>query len=243
MKKFIYTILLISGLSIGVHAQTKKDPKPTATPKSSTAPVAKPTDKPKTAASPGLAVPDKATEKPAEKPVDPSKLSDEEVQKIWMDYATPGERHEKLSEMSGTWNEIIKMWMKPGIEPIVSKAVCNVEMIFEGRYQQSRHKGDFNGMPFEGIGMTGYDNADGSYYSTWIDNMGTGIMFSKGTYDEKTGNITFYGEQMDAVSKKMMKIREVIRRSDNGDFIMEMYTTPFGGKEFQSMEITMVKIK
>ena len=30
------------------------------------------------------------------------------------------------------------------------------------------------GMPFEGIGRTGYDNVTGKYWSTWIDNMSTG---------------------------------------------------------------------
>lgn len=243
MKKFIYTILIISGLTVSVNAQTKKDPKPAASPKGSAAPVAKPTDKPKTAASPGVAVPEQAAEKPAEKPIDPSKLSAEEIQKIYTDYATPGEPHVELANMTGTWNEIIKIWMAPGTEPMVNKAVCSVEMILGERYQQSRHKGEFNGMPFEGIGITGYDNADGRLYSTWIDNMGTGIMFSKGTIDEKTGNIIFNGEQMDPITKKMMRIREVMRRSDNGNFIMEMYTTPVGGKEFLSMEITMVKVK
>ncbi len=32
------------------------------------------------------------------------------------------------------------------------------------------------GMPFEGMGIDGYDNLAKQYVSTWVDNMGTGIM-------------------------------------------------------------------
>jgi hypothetical protein len=48
---------------------------------------------------------------------------------------------------------------------------------------------------------------------------------------------------MDPVTKKMMKIREVVYHNDKGEHILEMYTTPPGGKEYLSMEIVMVKIK
>lgn len=32
-------------------------------------------------------------------------------------------------------------------------------MIFGGRYQLSNYKGNFMGMPFEGMSIMGYDNA------------------------------------------------------------------------------------
>jgi len=38
------------------------------------------------------------------------------------------------------------------------------------------------GMPFEGMGLDGYDNASKEYISIWIDNMGTGIMYMKGKW-------------------------------------------------------------
>jgi hypothetical protein len=34
------------------------------------------------------------------------------------------------------------------------------------------------GMPFEGLGYTGYDNVKKQYFGTWIDSMSTGIMTS-----------------------------------------------------------------
>ena len=53
-----------------------------------------------------------------------------------------------------------------------------------GRYQEGTYSGDMFGMPFEGRGMVAYDNATEEFVSTWIDNMGTGMMVTKGKYDE-----------------------------------------------------------
>jgi hypothetical protein len=52
MKKFIYTLMFLSGITIGVNAQTKKDSKPVASPKSGAVakPAEKPSEKPKAAA-------------------------------------------------------------------------------------------------------------------------------------------------------------------------------------------------
>ncbi|MBL7924786.1 MAG: DUF1579 domain-containing protein [Bacteroidia bacterium] len=162
-----------------------------------------------------------------------------EMEKIWMEYMTPGDEHGKLASMEGEWKEEITMWMAPGAEPTVNTATCNVTMILGGRYQQSMHKGDFNGMAFEGIGITGYDKALKKYISTWIDNMGTGVMFTSGKTDPKTNVTTYYGEMVDPMTGKMIKVREVYTIKGDNEHVMEMYNTPHGGAEFKSMEIRM----
>jgi len=50
------------------------------------------------------------------------------------------------------------------------------------------------GMPFEGIGINGYDNLKKKFVSTWIDNMGTMIVMSTGTFDPATKTFTYMGE-------------------------------------------------
>jgi hypothetical protein len=238
MKKFIYTLMFLSGITIGVNAQTKKDSKPVASPKSGA--VAKPAEKP--AEKPKAAAPAESNSLTAGTP-DKGKLTEEDIARIWSEYATPGIYHEQLASMVGSWNETVKIYPAPGAEPMVNKAICTVEMIFEGRYQQAQHKGDFNGVAFEGTSLVGYDNTLGKFFSTWIDNMGTGIIYTVGTYDEKSGKTTYLGEQVDPVTKKVMKIREVNYQNDKGDHIMETYTTLAAGREYLSMEITMVRIK
>ena len=118
---------------------------------------------------------------------------DEAGMKAWQDYMTPGEVHKMLAADNGTWNEDITMWMDPA-KPTKSTATAENKMILGGRYQQSNHKGSFNGMPFEGMSLLGYDNAKKAFMSSWIDNMGTGIMNMEGKWDPATKTINFTGK-------------------------------------------------
>src|SRR6185503_11294037 len=97
--------------------------------------------------------------------------------------------HEMMTKANGEWKEELTMWMKPGAPPEKSTAMCFNSMIMGGRYQESRHKGSFNGMPFEGTSILAYDNAKKMFQSTWIDNMGSGIMYTEGKYDPETKTI------------------------------------------------------
>lgn len=231
MKRFLLTVLLVSAVMGCSFAQTKSTTKPVANPKAPTSGSAKPTP-PR----------DLPAQKPAPAKPDPAKQpGEEEMRRIQEEYMTPGENHERLAKSTGEWKEEIKMWMAPGTEPMVNLASCSVEMILGGRYQESIHRGVFNGMPFEGRGIVGYDNAARKFYSSWIDNMGTGIMFTEGVYDDKTNTVVFRGEMIDPVTKKAVKIREVVLFRSDTEQLFEMYTTPAGGVEFKSMEIRMTR--
>jgi hypothetical protein len=95
--------------------------------------------------------------------------------KAWQDYMTPGDMHKMIASSDGTWNEDITMWMAHGQPPTMSTAIAENKMITGARYQQSKHRGSFNGMPFEGLSLLGYDNANKIFANTWIDKMGTGL--------------------------------------------------------------------
>ena len=71
---------------------------------------------------------------------------------------------------------------------------------YGGRYQQSTYTGNLGGMPFEGIGTLAYDNSRKVYVSSWIDNMGTGMMYLEGTYDEATKTLTMKGKAVDVTT-------------------------------------------
>ena len=159
-------------------------------------------------------------------------------QKAMMDHATPGEMHKMLASDAGEWGESIQMWMEPGKEPMTSEAEVNVDMIFDGRYQVAKHMGSMMGMRFEGISTTGYDNARGVFVNTWVDNFGTGIMYSEGKWNEKNRTIEFKGMCTDPVQKKQIPFRQVVYIIDEKNQRMEMFMTD-KGKEFKSMEIAM----
>ena len=163
-----------------------------------------------------------------------SAQSDEE--KAWMSYMTPGEPHKMLAEEAGKWDCEMKFWMSPGAPAQTYKVTADIEMILGGRYQVSDYKGMVMGMPFEGKGTVAYDNAEKIYVSTWIDNMGTGLMVMKG---KKEGNVIhFSGEGIDPVSGERIKMREVYTIVDKNTRKLEMFNI-VDGKEFKTMEIIM----
>ena len=164
----------------------------------------------------------------------------EAEQKVWMEYMTPGPEHEQLAKCDGEWSEEVTFWMDPTAEPMKMKSVCINKMILGGRYQYSTHTGTMMGMPFEGISIVGFDNAKKVYQSSWIDNMGTGVMNLSGPLDESTKSVILTGTSFDPQTGKDVQVREVFKIIDDKTQSMEMYMIK-DGKEMKSMEIVMTK--
>lgn len=163
------------------------------------------------------------------------------MMEAWQKYMTPGPMHELLAKRVGEWKSEMKMWMDPSQPPTTSEGSAVCEALLGGRYFQTKHESTFMGMPFTGEEVTGFDNAKKKFFSTWIDNMGTGIMLLEGPYDEATKTITLTGNVTDAMGKEV-PIREVIKHIDDDNTFFEMYNT-VNGKEFKSMEIKLSRKK
>jgi len=159
------------------------------------------------------------------------------VAKAWADYATPSKAHEMLAKDTGTWDAEMTFWMPESPEPMKATSVATYKMILDGKYQEGVFKGDMWGMAFEGRGMTAYDNASKEFIATWIDNMGTGMLVSRGQYDEASKSITFNGNMVDPVTGKEKKIKEIITYIDDNTQKLEMFDIDANGKEFKNMEI------
>jgi hypothetical protein len=159
------------------------------------------------------------------------------MMKKWMEYMTPGDMHKMLASFNGKWEGEVTMWMDPSAPPTKSKTTATNTMIVGGRYQEATHSGNFGGMPFEGKSIIGYDNIKKVFVSSWVDNMGTGIMVLEGPYDPKTKTITMRGKMTDPMSGTETQVREVFRIVDDKHQVMEMYNTYADGKEMKSMEI------
>jgi hypothetical protein len=157
-------------------------------------------------------------------------------EKAWMEFMTPGEQHLMLSKDNGVWTEEITFWTAPGAPPMTYTATCTNEMILGGRYQRSVHKGEMMGMPFEGINIMGYDKARKMFFSSWVDNMGTGIMNSEGTYDAAQKMLVLKGQTTDPSTGKQMSFRQTMKWIDTNTQEMEMFMVT-DGKEFKSMAI------
>jgi hypothetical protein len=149
--------------------------------------------------------------------------------------ATPGPPHEMFKKMAGEWSTTVKFQSDPTQPMQESQGTSTITTLMDGRYCQEVATGQMMGQPFSGMGILGYDNVMGRYVSTWIDNMGTGIMTGTGTADASGKVIKWSGTMSDPVTGKPSKERMVTTITDDDHYTFEMYGTPPGGKKEMKM--------
>lgn len=164
------------------------------------------------------------------------------MQQKWMEYMTPGEMHKMMTTYNGRFTTKSTMWFTPGAPATESTGAVTNDMYMGDRYQKSIYSGDMMGMPFKGEATMGYDNARKVFVSTWIDNMGTGIMYGEGEWNAATKSIETKGTQTDAMTDGKIPYREVLTFIDEDHYRMEMYNV-YNGEEYKSMEILYERVK
>lgn len=160
----------------------------------------------------------------------------------WQKAATPGPHHKHFADAVGEWKAEAKMWMQPGTEPMVSEMKAHCEMLYDGRFCVEKVEGVMMGMPFYGMSISGYDNIKGKHTMVWIDNMGTGTIYSEGDCSDNCTVETQQYSYLDPMTGKDIKVKMVFRTIDKNKRALESYTIGDDGKEFKSMEITYTRM-
>jgi len=160
-----------------------------------------------------------------------------------MKAATPGDAHKKLASMVGTWDVTVKMFPQPGAPAQESKGSSENKWVLGGRWVQENFTGDFMGMPFSGIGYTGYDNIKKQYIGTWMDSMSTSMMASSGTADASGKSYEFSSTMDDPMTGKSMPVKSKVTVTDDDHHSMEMWSPGPDGKMFKMMEINYTRKK
>ncbi|HEV7573683.1 MAG TPA: DUF1579 domain-containing protein [Thermoanaerobaculia bacterium] len=160
-----------------------------------------------------------------------------------MKAATPGDAHKKLGAMAGTFNADVKMWMQPGAPPAGGGGLSENTWALDGRWLEQHFTGNFMGMPFSGVGFTGYDNIKKKYVGTWMDTMTTSVMISSGTANADGKSYTFTSSMDDPMTGKSTPVKETITVIDNDHHTLEMWGPAPDGKMFKTMEIAYTRKK
>ena len=177
----------------------------------------------------------------AEQPMSPEQKAQMEA---WTTAMTPGKPHQEMATRAGTWEGKVSMWEAPGAQPQISQAHSVRTMELGGRVMVDRWQGMMMGMPFEGLGQTGYDNANGKWWSTWSDNFSTGVMTGVGDCDaDHTRGCTFSSTFIDPLTGKEKRIRSTVVWPSPDEERMVMFDTAPDGKEFKNMEIVLRRVK
>ena len=173
-----------------------------------------------------------------------------EMMKQMMELSKPSENHKLLTDLDGSWNYTVTMWMAPNAPPTKSTGTAVRKSIMGGRYvmmdvtgkmKMPGPDGKLKDFTFQGHGMEGYDNVKKKFVGSWLDNMGTGIMLSEGDYDPTTKAFTFMSD-MEPMPGMKTKVREVLKVADKNHMVFEWYENR-GGQEAKTMEIDYTRKK
>ena len=178
-----------------------------------------------------LASPVVAKDKKSGKQMDP-----QEMMEAYKKLATPGEPHKQFAGLVGSWTTKSKEWMEPGKPPMESTGSVEMKLLLDGRYLQQDFAGNMMGQPYSGIGISGYDNLQKRYVSTWMDTMGTGIFIMEGTASPDGKTITLKGHHPELGGGQMTH-RAVWKLIDDNTQTFDMYGSHHDGKEMKMMEI------
>jgi hypothetical protein len=175
----------------------------------------------------------------------PPQMSAEQkaAMEAWAKAATPGKQHKWLASKAGKWDFAGKFWQDPKQPAESANGTAERTMMLGGRVVAEKVASPgMMGQPFEGYGLTGFDNVTQEYWGTWSDSMGTGLMVSRGKCDEK-GACTFSAEFVDPMTGKKKNTRMASRDEGPDKEVHEFWDKGPDGKEFKSMELVYTRKK
>jgi len=153
---------------------------------------------------------------------------------------TPGPEHAWLAAQAGNWQFKGKSWMKPDGPASEFEGTEERTMILGGRVMMAKVVSAFEGMAFEGLGLSGFDNVTRKWWGSWNDSMTCGSMTVSGACAD--GKCEYESWAADPLTGKMTKGR--MTAEHHGDHeIHLMYSTGPDGKEFKMMEFHYTRKK
>jgi hypothetical protein len=176
-----------------------------------------------------------------------------EMMAKWKAVSSPSEHHQHLAPFVGEWDVTMKMWMAgPKMPPYQTTGTATVKWVLGGRFLLEEfhcdicmpdEAGQFKTVPFEGIGMTGYDNYRNVYVASWADNFNTHLLTTTGTRDRAGKVFTYYG-QMDEPMLNVTgrTIKYVTRIVSDDEHVMEMYDL-HTGDDYKVFEVVYQRQK
>jgi hypothetical protein len=155
---------------------------------------------------------------------------------------TPGEGHEPLKAFEGNWKANVTMFMGPEAPPMVMEGAMNSAWILGGRFLEQRFTGTFDGQPFQGTSLFGYDNAAGRYVSLWIDNVSTHMSLSSGELSLDGKVFTMNGTKTDPMTGKPAQTIEQINVNGPDQHTLVAWDL-HDGQRIKTMEIVYTRAR
>ncbi|MFU8856247.1 MAG: DUF1579 domain-containing protein [Deferrisomatales bacterium] len=142
----------------------------------------------------------------------------EAMMKAWVAAGTPGKPHELLGRMVGSWDVQGRLWMEGPEGPISeSRGTVETRWLLPGLWIQDQVRMEMMGRPFQGYGVTGYDNLKKKYVAVWCDSLGTALLTMEGNLDAEGGTLALFGVANDPVTGEQDKLMGYLTHLEDAD--------------------------
>lgn len=159
----------------------------------------------------------------------------------WAKAGAPGPMHAFLAQFEGKWKAEITSYDNPGQPPVKSEGAGESRMIYGGRYLADELTGQMMGQPYEGRGITGYDNVKKQFVSTWIDNMSTAILVMTCAADPAGKVMRCQGTYDDPLTGKTFAMRSETRIEGPARHVMRIYGDTPQAKDVLMLEVVYTR--
>ncbi len=159
------------------------------------------------------------------------------MEEMMMKLMTPGTPHKDLARMEGKWTATITMYME-GAQ--TTEGTYEGEMVLGGRYLLGRYRNTFNGQPYEGLSLDGYDNGKQQYFSMWLDSLGTGYYLAHGTASADGKVVSHQGTMSIGPMEIPSRSETIYMDKDTVKFTMWQ---SMGGQESIAMEALYKRVR
>lgn len=139
------------------------------------------------------------------------------------------EHHKLLAKDAGHWKADCTMLGPDGGEQKFMGEEQNT-LTCNGFWMQSKFTADFDGMPFEGFGLTGYDSQAKKYKMIWVDSMSDYLNQGDGTLIEDGKGIEFMMHGRNQETGKPQVSKNVMTYEGKDHRTFTMYNQMDGGE-------------
>ena len=160
-----------------------------------------------------------------------------------MKAATPGRQHEVLERLVGKWQGVIHMIMAPGGATMSAETTITREWVLDKHFLREKIESDTEWGNFEGLGYLGYNNVDGQYESTWMENMATSINFSTGWFDPDREVLVLKGSHRDPSSGRVVSEWGELDLSSPGRQVYTGWSIDPDGRRYKNFEGEFDRVK
>src|SRR5262249_4783075 len=154
----------------------------------------------------------------------------------------PGPEHRKLDPFVGDWTFTLKLWTDPSQPPAELKGTVERKWIMGGRFVQESVKGEYDGKPFEGMGLWGYDPAQKKFTTVRVCGLCGTISNGLGSCDPSGTKFECAKEECCPLTGQKFQGRDEVIIESNDKIILNGFRT-VNGKEVKAIELVSVRKK